>query len=501
MKRYLLMVLSVLIGAFLMQGFQCASPEFTTAKLALKNKEYTKAEGYFEKEVKKNPQNAEAWMYLAETRLYLRKYIESNEAAKKAIEYAGKNLKIQLQAQNLRSKLWRDVYSRLIINLNKYAKTKNDTIGQLAIQNADVGLKLAPYIFDFYNLRGYIYQLMGNKKSSIADYQKYYNEILPSINFAKEHNLFIDIPLDKVIKNLGKPSLMSGTKQQNGDSLVFAVFNVDKKDLYVKAVSDGNIFKVKTWRYNPPAEMLEADKLLVFDLSSDPIVELIQYYYNKKEYPKALQYLKGLLILKPNDEQINNFMVTLYTDMGKKDEATKRLEKLIKADPNNKSFRLSYGNLLMQMKRYDDAIVQYKKSLQIDPNYYDAMRNLASAYKNKAYVIQKRQIDEAKGDATKMKPDEYLPFLKLSGANFEKCRKTPKYANDINVLFDLVDIYFVTKNQDKLKRIVAELEAIETLVPKEQLENYYLGMVKIFDQRLPNEVKFEKYQKKAQSLK
>lgn len=495
------MVLSVLIGAFLMQGFQCASPEFTTAKLALKNKEYTKAEGYFEKEVKKNPQNAEAWMYLAETRLYLRKYIASNEAAKKAMQYAGKNLKIKLQAENLRSKLWRDVYSTLIVNLNKYAKTKNDTIGQLAIHNADVGLKLAPYIYDFYNLRGYVYQLMDDKTNSIADYQKYYNEILPSINFAKEHNLFINIPLKKVIKNLGKPTLMSGTKQQNGDSLVFAVFNVDKKDLYLKAVADGNIFKVKTWRYDPPAEMSEADKLLVFDLSSDPIVELIQYYYNKKEYPKALQYLTGLLVLKPNDEQINNFMVTLYTDMGKKDEATKRLEKLIKSDPNNKSFRLSYGNLLMQMKRYDDAIVQYKKALQIDPRYYDALRNLASAYKNKAYVIQKRQIDEAKGDATKMKPDEYLPYLKLSGENFEKCRKTPKYANDINVLFDLVDIYFVTKNQDKLKRIVAELEAIETLVPKEQLENYYLGMVKIFDQRLPNETKFEKYQKKAQSLK
>jgi len=487
-----------------MQGFQCASPEFTTAKLALKNKEYTKAEEYFEKEVKKNPQNAEAWMYLAETRLYLMKYIESNEAAKKAIENADKNLMIMSQAQNLRSKLWRDVYSTLIINLNKYAKTKNDTIGQLAIQNADLGLKLAPYIFDFYNLRGYIYQLMDDKTSSIADYQKYYNEILPSINFAKEHNLFIDIPLDKVIQNLGKPTLIPGAKQQNGDSLLFAVFNVDNKDLYVKAVAsvaDVNNFIVKTWRYNPPAEMLEADKLLVFDLSSDPIVELIQYYYNLKEYPKALQYLTGLLVLKPNDEQINNFMVTLYTDMGKKDEATKRLEKLIQSDPNNKSFRLSYGNLLMQMIRYDDAIVQYNKALQIDPKYYDALRNLASAYKNKAYVIQKRQIDEAQGDATKMKPDEYLPFLKLSGENFEKCRKTPKYANDINVLFDLVDIYFVTKNQDKLKSIVAELEAIETLVPKEQLEDYYLGMVKIFDQRLPNETKLEKYQKKAQSLK
>ncbi len=501
MKRYLSMLFFVIFGAILMQGFQCASPEYTTAKLALKNKEFPKAEEYFEKELKKNPQNAEAWMFLAETRMYLKKFVEANEAADNAIKNSQKNLKIQMQAMQLKSKLWRDIYMSLIGKLNKFLKTNNDTTWREAIHLADVGTKIAPGIFDFLRFRGLLYQTVGDTAAYIRDYQDYYNEILPSINFAKKHNIFLDMPREDVIKKFGKPGFTHGRRVGKTDSSIIDVIVVEGKEFYLKSLGSNGQYKVQTWRYDPPADMPQPDKLELLDLNIDPLVELIQYYYNHKNYDKSLEVLNSLLVLKPNDEQINNFMITLYDEMGKKDEATKRLQQLIKSDPKNKSFRLSYGNLLMQMERYDDAIKQYEEALKIDPNYYDALRNLASAYKNKAVVIQKRQFEEAKGDKNKMNQAEYLPFIKKSGEYFEKCRKSQKYANDINVMFDLVDIYYVTKDEQKLKYIVAELEAIEPIIPDELKETYYIGMVKVFDQRLPNEEKSKKYMDKANNLK
>lgn len=499
-KKYTLMLLSLFIGAFLMQGFQCASPEYTTAKLALKNREYTKAEEYFEKELKKNQQNGEAWMFMAETKLYLRKFVEANEAADNAIKYAGKDLKIQMQAVNLKSKLWRDTYSSVINNMNKYFKTKNDSALDIALKYTEIGNQIAPYIYEFLNLEGYLYQLKNDMTNAIRIYEKYYQEILPNIEFAKTKNIYMDMSRNDVLIALGEPLASRGGREPRGDSSIIDIFKIDGKELFIKSAGKNGDFKVKTWRYDPPATMTDIDKMILFDLATDPMVELVQHYYDNKQYEKALNVLNSLLVLKPNNEQINNFMITLYDAMGKKDEATKRMEQLIKSDPKNKSFRLSYGNLLMQLDRYDDAIVQYETALKLDPKYYDALRNLASAYKNKAYVIQKRQIEEAKGDKTKMKPDEYLPYIKKSGENFEKCRNTPRYANDVNILFDLVDIYFVTKQTNKMKQAISELEAMEATVGKDDKENYYLNMLKIFQQRLPDEKKSEFYENKIKNL-
>ena len=59
---------ALLLAGFLMQGFQCGSPEFTGAKVQEQNKNYTEAAKLFEKEVQKNPTNADAWFRLGRIR-------------------------------------------------------------------------------------------------------------------------------------------------------------------------------------------------------------------------------------------------------------------------------------------------------------------------------------------------------------------------------------------------------------------------------------------------
>jgi hypothetical protein len=52
-KKLFYLAIFLIIGTFLMQGFQCASPELTTAKLAAQNKDWQKAKQYLEKELEK----------------------------------------------------------------------------------------------------------------------------------------------------------------------------------------------------------------------------------------------------------------------------------------------------------------------------------------------------------------------------------------------------------------------------------------------------------------
>ena len=59
----------------------CSSAEQTTAKIAYNRGDYKKAEVEFDKETKQNPQNEEAWFYLAMSRAQL----NNSEGTKTAI--------------------------------------------------------------------------------------------------------------------------------------------------------------------------------------------------------------------------------------------------------------------------------------------------------------------------------------------------------------------------------------------------------------------------------
>ena len=64
MPKYL--IIAGILASMIFQSFQCASPEFTGAKLAYNQKDYKKAADGYEKEIAKNPSNVDAWYYLAD---------------------------------------------------------------------------------------------------------------------------------------------------------------------------------------------------------------------------------------------------------------------------------------------------------------------------------------------------------------------------------------------------------------------------------------------------
>ncbi|HOQ49849.1 MAG TPA: tetratricopeptide repeat protein, partial [Candidatus Kapabacteria bacterium] len=194
-------------------------------------------------------------------------------------------------------------------------------------------------------------------------------------------------------------------------------------------------------------------------------------------------------------------LINLYIELNKKDVAIKEMEELVKAEPDNKIYWEQYGSLLMNFGDYDSAIEKYKKSLSIDPNYDFALRNIASAYKNKAYKIQVEEQDKLDKDPKyKINVEAFLPYLRSSAEFFERSLNTEQFRDDMDVLAELANIYLVTNEKNKLDAVVSKLEAIEDKIDDSKKSNYYLKMIKIYSD-MKNEKKLKEVQSKFENIK
>lgn len=73
----LIFITGIILTAYLIS---CSSATQTTGKLAFQQGDYKKAEVEFEKEVKDNPSNEEAWYYLGATKIMLGKFDDAQKA-------------------------------------------------------------------------------------------------------------------------------------------------------------------------------------------------------------------------------------------------------------------------------------------------------------------------------------------------------------------------------------------------------------------------------------
>lgn len=182
------------------------------------------------------------------------------------------------------------------------------------------------------------------------------------------------------------------------------------------------------------------------------------------------------------------------------DVAIKELEDLIAKNPNNKYYWSQYGDIMMNSGKYDEAIEKYKKALDIDSEFDLVVRNIASAYKNKASVIQKAQADAISKDKTvKADTEKYFPFLRESAKFFEKSRRSSTFRNDFIVLSELANIYTVLQDS-KLQDALTELENLEPSIPQESKERYYLSLLAIYGAN-KMDAKYDQTQKKIENLK
>jgi len=480
-KKLILMLVALLIGAFSFQSFQCASKNLTTAKVAYTQKDYNKAIDYLNKEIQLNPNNAEAYAILADIYKEQGDYKLAAENAKKALELA-KTEDLRKREESLIQTIWIECYNNGINLFNTY-NGKNKEVLDDANKFFDIGLMVRPNILDFYKFKGMIAELKGDTLKSVEYYKAYVDGLKSSLQIAQEKGFFLGMPREKLLRAIGEKPINTITKKTEAfDTNFVDIFKINNKELYTFSnANDDGIKELVYWNYDPNPNLPNEEKMMQFSISLDPFSALAQYYYFNKNYDKAFEYIDQITKLNPNNQEALRSKLALYQEMGKTDVALNEAESLVKTDPNNESNWAQLGDLYQNLKRYDDAIKAYEKALEINPNYDIVLRNAGSAYKNKASVIQKEQQDRADREkAYKPNPEEYFPLLRKSAEYFTKALNTPKYNTDFIVMGELANIYMVTGQNAELNRITKTLEGINPLIENKDKERYYLILLNIY---------------------
>jgi superkiller protein 3 len=481
-KRALILITFLLAGAVLFQSFQCSSRNITTAKVKMKNQLLDEAIESLNKELEVNPNSDEALALMADIYFQKKDKKESARYAKKVIEISKDPVLIE-QERKLLNNLWIECYNSGMNYYSSYLSNKNPAILDSAINEFKLGTEVIPDFIEFYNLLGIIYELKGNSELATQSYIDYVNKSEKNYQFAAQKGLYSKISREKAHDLLGKPKIPTPGLNSKGDSTFIDYYEIDGKELYLFSESINSKIIVTGWNYDMPKDWLPNEKRIRTDINTNPLTILAQQYYEKKDLDNALKYIKKIISLEPDNTVAYSSMIGIYQELGKTDEAIKTVQDLIKADPKNVIFKTQLADLYQNFNRYDESIKIYLEVLDIDPNYERASRNLASAFKNRASVKQKAEQDKVLKDKSyKINLEMYLPDLRESAKYFAKALESKTFANDMLILSELSNIYQVLDEKESLKKTVRSLEAIEFSIKPENLEDYYLRMLKIYSE-------------------
>jgi len=476
----------LIAGSLLFQSFQCASPEMTSGKMAMNQRDYDKAEVNFKKELAKNPTNAEVLLYMARISFMKQNYADAITFLQGADQHA-KDPKIRNMVEADKANAWVNAYNQGLKYYLDFASNNNKAMLDTALLLFDAGVKLKPDMLGFYDLKGKVLEAKGDTVAAIENYKALHNKIKPQIDFAKSNGIHLDMSRDDLHRKFGDPKKSKVDSVSYSDKTVITDFftTSDLKELYVYLSPDkSGSQRVQGWNFNPPANMRDTEKMNYSVMQTDPITFITQYYYENKRFDDALVYVNDLITLMPTNAMLAQYKVQIYESAGKTDEAMAELKQLTKEQPDNKAAWSQYGDMLTNTGKYDEAIDAYQSALKIDPNFDFVLRNIASAFKNKAALIQKEESDKFdKDDKYKVKTERYFPILKQSAEYFERAQKTKRFGNDFVVLTELANIYHVTEDTPSLDETIKKLEKIEYSIDQDLREDYFLAMLKIFSQK------------------
>ncbi len=513
MNKIQYVILALLFGALLTQGFQCTSSEMTTARVAKKNKDFEKAITNYEKELSKNPSNVEAMYELAEIYFY---EAQNTRSITKLQEYVDLVIKAKSTPVDSKSRVNLKNYESIIYNawLMSYnsgvgilqemdkSSTSNEEkkiLGEQGITTLKNAIQLQPDNPDNYSVIGSIYESMNQKKEAISSYNKYNELLSKEINLFKSKGLTIGMTPNEFTKILGKPIETYDYKQllQPGkqDTISYYKYKIDGEPLYIFTKHNPNAKKtgIMGWRFT--------EDITPYSFDITPTFELANLAFDEKDYNTSLKYINEIKQLDPTNQFANRFMVQIFDAQGNPELAMKSMEKFTLEQPNNPDYKAQYGDILLRNKRYLEATAQYEAALKIRPNDNNTKKVLGSAYKNYAVELQKAEFDKLEKDAKyEINESTYLPMLNKSKAAFEDVLKDPEFANDYAIYLELADIYAATKDDAKFKQTLDKLIQLKDEIPLDNRQ-YYLGRMVFWLDKSNNAQQLEIFTKELEDYK
>ncbi len=511
MKRYFYSLALLILGSLLLQNFQCASPELQTAQMAFNKKDYKKTEENLDKELKSNPNSEGGLLLLSKLKLEQRDIPSATKALKKLepkLAQQSKEFKNDFARQNYM--VWSKCFEYGQYYFEAY-KEKKDMIyldSALAVYNA--GSEIRPQIIDFYSAKATILERKGDTTGAVNTLLACSQAMTNEYDYLVKNNVTINMTNLQCAEKLGKAVKSKTDSLRNGDVQQVDRYLVDGKDVFMfyykskpksKDVKDETKMLFSGLRFDPPKDWLDDERSIPSIFEIDPYIRLAEYYFSKKDYDNAMLYLQKIQKIDPDNTEVNKSITAIYQMTGKTDVAIKTLEENMQKYPENKTYYSVYADYKAKDGKYDEAIEYYAKSLKIDPEYPIALYNTASSYKNKALAVEKDEIElEEKNKDYVRKVTKYFPILKTSAEYFEKVTQTTLYKDDLGALSELVNIYQVVEDKDKLKETIERLESLEYSVPSELKVKYFTILLNIYGSVLKDEAKTKEVDAKLKEL-
>lgn len=436
-----------------LSGFDCASTQMTTAKVAMQRKDYAAAAAALEKEVAARPNNGEAWLTLAEIYEIQMRPTDAVRALERArASTAPKLTPVQYEDSYVRQyALWRDTYNRaLAANRNK------DFVKALAI--LDTAQQIGPDYFENLYFRGTIYEEMGDEQNKRRTYEQYIAKIAPIVEQGSKLGLALMMTPAAVENKLGKP-----TRGELNDTLGgFYYYATPDIYVYFSPATKSHGPLVEGWK-SYDSSVPDRVRVAPVILRADPYAILGLDARTASDYDRALGYLQTLSRLDPNREGVAATITQIYIDTKRIDEAIRSLNAEITANPSDARPYIELGNLYFGAERFADASKTFERVTTLslpadDPNLRTALFNLGAVHKNLGARVQDsiKRVSNSKPSAAQI--EVYLRPLRESAKYFERYRALN--SSDFAVLAELANLYDVLGDTPKRNEAITQLEAL-----------------------------------------
>ena len=145
----------------------------------------------------------------------------------------------------------------------------------------------------------------------------------------------------------------------------------------------------------------------------DAIIGLGRVYYNLKDYPKSIKYLKKALDLDKNNVDALINLGRVYTETKNYGEAEKIFNRILKLEPSNTEARFGLANVYRLKKDYRAALEEYQYVLKVYPN-----RAIVYVFIGDVYVDMGKIIKAGSFYRNAVALDSHNPFFHVKLAEY-----------------------------------------------------------------------------------
>lgn len=451
-------------AAFTLQSFQCASPEMSAARKAMKDKDYQKARTSAETVLKGDLDNIEALFILSNAS----QMMGDLQAATSALRRIQVSSAASPQQKNEASKtvfnLWVAEYNAGITTYNTFISTEKRDDAVKAAGHLTKAMELKPEFSEPLPLLGRIQLTLGDTAPAVVSFKRWWALEEKGFEIASSKGLVLEMPRAQVLRTMGTPIQQTSDSLQDGGRLFKDRYDVGGRDFMVfSTMGAGEVDgKVSGWTYAPASSLSAEEQRRTRTVTLEPLKNLALIEYAQKNPKGSFEWCTIVAKAHPTDGSLTPLRVRLYTELGRMDEALAEIQSLIKANATDMSYRITYASMLDAAGKGEQSRAVYEEVLGIEPANEAALLGLAAHWKGLAYEKQVAERDKAAKDPKYKRNDQlYFGDLRKSAEYYERIRKSPKYRGDLSVLEQLFNIYDVMSDSKSLAGIVRDLEALE----------------------------------------